>query len=53
MDSHRCVKAVNELAFGSRIYIAFTGEIEVPKVMESRATYMRGNYGGINGRALK
>jgi antagonist of KipI len=38
---------------GCRAYIAFAGGIDVPKVMGSRSTFIRGNYGGINGRALQ
>lgn len=52
------VKKGDELSFGNciygcRSYIAFTGGIDVPKVMDSRSTYVRGNYGGVQGRALK
>ncbi|WP_077210432.1 biotin-dependent carboxyltransferase family protein [Bacillus dakarensis] len=38
---------------GCRAYIAFAGGIDTPKVMGSRSTYVRGNYGGIEGRGLK
>ncbi|MFJ8257179.1 biotin-dependent carboxyltransferase family protein [Peribacillus asahii] len=38
---------------GCRSYIAFAGGIDTPKVMGSQSTYVRGNYGGIEGRALK
>jgi antagonist of KipI len=38
---------------GCRAYISFAGGIEVPKVMGSRSTFVRGNYGGNEGRALK
>lgn len=52
------VKAGDELSFGimnngCRGYIAFSGGIEVPEVMGSRATYVKGKIGGIEGRALK
>jgi biotin-dependent carboxylase-like uncharacterized protein len=52
------VDAGDELQFGkyqdgSRVYIAFAGGIDVPKVMGSRATYLRGSYGGFHGRALE
>lgn len=48
----------DELSFGkyqdgARAYIAFAGGIDVPEVMESRSTFMRGEYGGLEGRALK
>lgn len=38
---------------GCRAYIAFAGGIQVPQVMGSRATFLRGEYGGLEGRALK
>jgi antagonist of KipI len=41
------------LKSGCRSYIAFSGGINVPRVMESKSTYTRGNIGGYEGRALK
>jgi antagonist of KipI len=38
---------------GVRAYIAFAGGIDVPLVLGSRATYVRGRLGGLEGRALK
>lgn len=38
---------------GCRAYLAVAGGIDVPEVMGSRATYLRGKIGGIDGRALK
>lgn len=38
---------------GSRGYLCFTGGIDVPSVMGSRATYTRARIGGHHGRALK
>jgi antagonist of KipI len=38
---------------GCRAYVAFAGGIDVPAVFDSRATYMRGAFGGIDGRALR
>lgn len=38
---------------GVRGYIAFSGGIEVPLVLGSRSTYMRGRLGGHEGRALR
>jgi biotin-dependent carboxylase-like uncharacterized protein len=38
---------------GVRAYIAFAGGIDVPLVLGSRATYLRGRMGGIEGRALR
>lgn len=52
------VRAGDRLGFGQcksgcRSYIAFSGGIDVPKVMDSRSTFVRGGYGGIDGRQLK
>ncbi len=38
---------------GCRGYLCLAGGIEVPPVLESRATYLRGNLGGLEGRALR
>ena len=38
---------------GVRAYVAFAGGIDVPLVVGSRATYVRGRLGGLEGRALK
>ncbi len=38
---------------GVRSYVAFAGGIDVPVVLGSRATYVRGRLGGVEGRALK
>jgi biotin-dependent carboxylase-like uncharacterized protein len=38
---------------GVRGYVAFGGGIDVPVVMGSRSTYVRGGLGGFEGRALK
>jgi len=38
---------------GVRIYLAFSGGLDVPPVLGSRATYLRGRLGGFHGRALK
>ncbi len=37
----------------SRAYLALAGGIDVPVVLESRATQMRGNFGGHEGRPLQ
>src|SRR5436309_8625151 len=37
---------------GVRGYVAFAGGVEVPPVLGSRATYLRGRLGGLSGRAL-
>ena len=46
------------LSFGSpksgcRAYLAVRGGIEVPVVLSSRSTYVRGGFGGFRGRRLK
>lgn len=38
---------------GCRSYLALAGGIDVPSVMGSKSTYIRGEIGGIGGRALK
>ncbi|GGF30707.1 KipI antagonist [Halobacillus andaensis] len=38
---------------GCRSYIAIGGGMDIPPVMESRATYMRANIGGYEGRSLE
>lgn len=38
---------------GARGYIAFAGGIDVPAIMGSRSTYVRGSIGGYEGRKLK
>ncbi len=41
------------LKHGCRSYIAISGGIDVPPVMGSRSTYLRGGIGGFMGRSLK
>src|SRR4030095_16855393 len=38
---------------GVRSYIAFSGGLDVPLVLGSRSTYVRGRPGGLDGRALR
>jgi antagonist of KipI len=38
---------------GCRAYVAFAGGVDVPEVFGSRATYLRGAFGGMEGRALR
>ena len=42
-----------ELRDGMRAYIAVRGGIDVPTVMGSRSTYLKGRFGGLEGRALQ
>jgi len=51
-------KAGSMLSFGKpargcRAYLAVAGGFDVPEVMGSRSTYLRGQIGGFEGRALK
>ncbi len=36
-----------------RVYLAISGGIDVPPVMGSRSTYLRGGFGGLEGRGLR
>ena len=52
------IRSGDELAFGSRVhglraYIAWHGGIALDTVLSSRSTYLRGSFGGYQGRALK
>jgi len=38
---------------GVRAYVAFSGGLDVPPVLGSRSTYVRGRLGGLDGRALR
>jgi antagonist of KipI len=38
---------------GVRAWVAFSGGIDVPLVLGSRSTYLRGRLGGVEGRALR
>jgi len=38
---------------GVRSYVAFSGGIDLPLVLASRSTYLRGRLGGLDGRALR
>lgn len=57
-DRPLIVRAGDHLAFGARqagvrAYLAWHGGIDVPPVLGSRSTYVRGGFGGLEGRALK
>lgn len=47
------VLSFGELRDGMRAYIAVRGGIDVPLVMGSRSTYLKGRFGGLEGRALQ
>lgn len=53
MASPGDVLSVQQVKSGCRAYLAVSGGIEVPKVMESRSTYVGGKLGGYQGRPLK
>jgi len=38
---------------GCRAYLAIAGGIDVPLIFDSRSTYLRGEFGGYEGRALR
>jgi len=38
---------------GCRTYVAVSGGVDVPVVLDSRSTYVRGGFGGFRGRQLK
>jgi biotin-dependent carboxylase-like uncharacterized protein len=38
---------------GARDYLSLSGGVEVPPIMGSRSTYLRGGFGGLKGRALR
>jgi len=46
------VLTIGHASRGLRSYLALSGGIEVPLVMGSRSTYIRGGFGGLHGRAL-
>ncbi|MBS7621010.1 biotin-dependent carboxyltransferase, partial [Candidatus Bathyarchaeota archaeon] len=45
--------SVGKVESGCRCYLSIRGGINVPMVLGSRSTYVRGRFGGINGRQLK
>lgn len=52
------VRAGSRLDFGRRVagmraYLAVHGGFAVAQVMDSKATYLRGGFGGVHGRALR
>lgn len=57
MWSGLAVGKKDRLSFGSldsgaRVYISFAGGLDVPVVMGSSSTYLRGSIGGINGKRI-
>ena len=44
---------LSQTGFGMWSYLALSGGIEVPSVLGSRSTYLRGHFGGYEGRLLR
>ncbi len=44
---------LGERTFGARAYLALSGGIDVPLLLNSRSTDVRGSFGGMQGRALR
>lgn len=47
------VVSIGKVESGCRCYLSIRGGINTPMVLGSRSTYVRGRFGGINGRQLK
>lgn len=47
------ILSVGPAEAGLRIYLAFSGGLDVPLVLGSRSTYLRASFGGWEGRALR
>jgi len=47
------VVSFGKVESGCRAYLSIRGGINIPLMLESRATYVRGGFGGMNGRQLK
>lgn len=48
-----CILKFGACLFGCRAYLAIAGGLEIPFVMGSKSTYIRGKIGGFQGRPLK
>jgi len=47
------VISFGKMESGCRAYLAIRGGTDTPQILGSRSTYVRGGFGGINGRQLK
>ena len=47
------VLSFGDMQDGMRAYLAVRGGIDVPMIMNSRSTYVKGKFGGLDGRALQ
>lgn len=45
--------SVSQPTLGCRVWVAISGGVDVPHVLESRSTDLRAEFGGIDGRALR
>jgi antagonist of KipI len=43
---------IEEFTRGRFLYVAFSGGVDVPEVLSSRATYLPAHFGGLNGRMI-
>lgn len=48
-----CILNFGTCVYGCRAYLSIAGGFDIPLVMESKSTYIRGAIGGKDGRALK
>ncbi len=48
-----CILNFGACKAGCRCYLSVAGGFDVPNVMESKSTYLRAEFGGFNGRALR
>jgi len=51
--SHGDILDFSSIKYGCRAYVAMAGGIDVPTVMGSKSTFLRGGYGGLDGRKLQ
>ena len=48
-----CILKFGACIYGCRAYLSIAGGFDIPLIMESKSTYIRGGIGGKDGRALK
>lgn len=48
-----CILKFGSCRSGCRSYLAASGGFDVPKIMGSKSTYLKAEFGGFNGRSLK
>lgn len=52
ITSSSVVKLINNPK-GATTYLSIAGGFDIPEVLESKSTYLQGNFGGLNGSTLK